>query len=156
MITPWQRIVDVALTDLTSRKPRPTTEPLPQESPEAARAREQAERAAALDRTRKAGEHELLRLRWIMGLSIVSWIGALVVSVLMPVTGIGARIVLGAGWLSLIGAMITSLVAQLRISEALNRTDQEGGMTLPTSAAGGISPSLIVVGLGLVIVATVL
>ena len=146
MLAPWQRIVDVALTDLTGRKAETVAEPPSQESPEATLARERAERAAARDRLRTAGERELLRLRWIMGLSIVSWIAALVVSVMMPVTGTGARIVLGAGWLSLIGAMITSLIAQLRVSEALTKIDEVDSVAgrVPSGAAGGMSPSLIV------------
>ncbi len=160
MIVPWLRIIDAALGGLGEVRRRNAER---NSAVDEARRREleverqRAERALKIEMLRQAGDREIGRLRLIAGLSIVSWIGALIVSVTLSGTGTLDRVMVGAGWISLIAAVVTALVAQLRVSEALNRIDDEH-MTfkdLSSGLPGMLSPWLIVLGLTLVGLATV-
>lgn len=127
MLVPWLRIIDAALgLKAAARSASDRTADESRRIDQIELERQLAERALKIELLRQAGDREIGRLRLVAGLSIVSWIGAVIVSVVLARTDIAARILIGAGWLALIAAVIMALVAQLRVSEALNRIGDEG------------------------------
>jgi hypothetical protein len=115
--------------------------------------RERAERALRLELQRQAGDREIGRLRLIAGVALASWIGTFVLSVRL--TGLGARVSLGFGWLFLLGAIAASFVAQARVAsavDALASGDDRGGPI----RAGAVALGLMICGLVLVGVAALI
>jgi hypothetical protein len=113
--------------------------------------RERAERALRLELRRQAGDREIGRLRLLAGAAIASWIGTLFFSARLMGGGVGARAMLGGGWLLLLLAFALAFAAQSRVTDALNRSEEPTGHP---DLAGGLSGELsvwfIVAGLGLV------
>jgi hypothetical protein len=113
--------------------------------------RERAERALRLELRRQAGEREIGRLRLLAGAAIASWIGTLFFSARLMGGSIGARAMLGGGWLLLLLAFALAFAGQSRVSDALNRSDEPTGhRDLAGGLSGELSVWFIVVGLGLV------
>ena len=154
MIVPWLRIINAALGlgEVQRRKAERSGVVDDARRLEIEAERQRAERALKIELLRQAGDREIGRLRLVAGLSIVSWLGALIVSVSLTGTGVADRVMVGAGWISLIAAVITALVAQMRVSDALKKIGDEQMKfeDLSSGLPGMLSPWLIVLGLSLV------
>jgi hypothetical protein len=113
--------------------------------------RQRAERMLRLELARQAGERELSRLRLLAGVAAVSWLGTLFLAVRVADGGVGARVVLGGGWLFLLGALATSFAAQSRVAAALGRAAESSSPSrmFEPGLAGAAAPWLIVAGLAL-------
>ncbi len=114
--------------------------------------RQRAERVLRLERLRQAGDRELGRLRLVAGVAVASVIATLFLSTRLTGAHLGVRLALGGGWVLLLAALASALLAQSRVADALSRVDDangEGGV-LRSGAAGRLSPWLIVIGLALV------
>jgi hypothetical protein len=76
-----------------------------------------AEEAMRLELRRQAADRELGRLRLLAGIALVGWIASvLVLGVRLADASTGARVVLGGGWLLLLGALGSAFTAQGRVS----------------------------------------
>jgi hypothetical protein len=125
------------------------------EREQAERERVRAERLLRLELWRQAGDREIGRLRLLAGLAVGSWVGTLLFTTRLLDGTMGARAMLGAGWLLLLAALALSFSAQSRISDALARIDEVGALSarhedLKAGALGTLVPWLIVSGLGLI------
>jgi hypothetical protein len=76
--------------------------------------RRRAEEALRVELRRQAIDRELARLRLIAGTALVGWIASIAVLFIHP-SGVASRIVLGAGWLLLLGALGAAFHAQGRV-----------------------------------------
>ena len=86
--------------------------------------RVRAERMLKIELLRQAGDREIGRLRLMAFVSIGSWIGTLLLATRLVDGPPGARAMLGAGWLLLLGALSLSFAVQTRIGRALARVDE--------------------------------
>ena len=87
-----------------------------------------AEEALRLELRRQAIDRELARLRLLTGTALVGFIASIVV-LFVHHSGVPSRIVLGAGWLLLLGALGAAFNAQGRVNA--ERADQEDAGALP-------------------------
>jgi len=110
--------------------------------------RERADRALKLELLRQAGEREIGRLRLVAGVAFVSLIGALFFLLRLGGGALGARVVVGFGWLLLLASLAVSFVAQSSVSGALARIDEVSSRD--QSVAGSIAAWLLVAGLAAV------
>ena len=117
-----------------------------------------AERALKLELRRQAGDREIGRLRFIAGVTVVSWIGTLLVTPRLVGGPPSARVALGAGWLLLLTALGAALVAQSRIGDTLGRISLRNSLDddLSSGVVGALAPWLMVGGLALVGLAVLL
>ena len=122
------------------------------------RERAQAERLLKLELMRQAGDREIGRLRLMAGVALGSCVGALVVSIRLIGGPIGARTLVGAGWVLLLVALSLSFTAQARVGRALTRLDETALRhdDVATGTAGGFVPWLIVAGLAVIGVAVLM
>jgi len=113
--------------------------------------RRRAERALKLELLRQSGDREIARLRLLSGVAAASWIVALVVAmrVVTAATPAGPRMLIGAGWLFLLGALALAFLGQSSVARVLRRAadDPSGAPELVLSQAGDVIPWLIVAGL---------
>jgi hypothetical protein len=111
-----------------------------------------AERLLKLELQRQAGDREIGRLRLMAGVAVVCWIGTLLFSARLAGGPPGTRVMLGAGWLLLLLALLLSFAAQARVGRALVRIDEPAARhdDLTAGAAGAVVPGLIVVGLAVI------
>jgi hypothetical protein len=89
------------------------------------------------------------------GVAIGSWIGTLFFSARLIGGPMGARIMVGAGWLLLLLALSLSFGAQARVGRALAVVDETPVITarhgdLTAGVAGALVPWMIVIGLALI------
>ena len=102
--------------------------------------RRRAEEALRLELRRQTVDRELSRLRLLGGTALVGWIASVVVfSVHAGAASMAARVVMGAGWMLLLGALATAFTAQGRISERLfdkSQSIQPGAAALWLLIAG--------------------
>jgi hypothetical protein len=96
--------------------------------------RRRAEEALRQELRRQAADRELARLRLLAGVSLVGWIA----SVGMFAAGFAgasmlARVLLGMGWLLLLGALGTAFSAQARVSGSVPEGDRP--LTTPLAQA---------------------
>jgi len=117
--------------------------------------RRRAQRALKLELMRQAGDREIGRLRLMAGIAFASWLGTLVFSARLIGGTVGTRVMLGAGWLFLLGALSLSFAAQSNVGRALTRIDEGNArvddlMSGASGAAGALVPWLIVVGLAVI------
>lgn len=114
--------------------------------------RQRAERALKLELLRQAGDREIDRLRLIAGVAAAAWIGTLFFAARLIGGGVGARVVLAAGWLLLLVALALAFLAQSRVSAGLARIDaaMTGGRDLSSGISGALAPWFVVAGLALV------
>lgn len=117
--------------------------------------RQHAERMLKLELLRQAGDREIGRLRLVAGVAVATWIGALLFSARLLDAGVGARAMLGGGWMLLIAALGFAFAGQARVSAGLGRLDgpMPGGTELSSGAAGAVAPWLLVGGLAFIGVA---
>ena len=120
--------------------------------------RQRAELVLRIELRRQAGDREIGRLRLVAGVAVASWIATLVVSTRLIGAGLGARLALGGGWVLLLVALASALVAQSRVADALGQVGEANGgpEVLRPVTAGRLSPWLIVIGLALVGVAALI
>lgn len=114
--------------------------------------RVRAERLFKIERLRQAGDREIARLRLMAGVATWAWIGTLLLATRLIGGPIGARIMLGAGWLLLLAALALSFAAQSRVGRALARFEDPIGRhdDLDGGAAGAFVPWLILCGLAVI------
>jgi hypothetical protein len=98
--------------------------------------RRRAEEMLRLELRRQAVDRELARLRLLAGTALIGWIASIAVLFIHP-SGTPSRIVLGIGWLMLLGALGAAFSAQGRIN-----TDKAGSGDL-----GALPLWLIIAGL---------
>jgi hypothetical protein len=130
------------------------------EHEQAAAERERAERALRLELQRQAGDREIGRLRLLGGVAVASWIGTLFFSSRLIGGGVGARVMLGGGWLLLLAALATAFTAQSKVAAALDALARDEGAgpsrSISAGAAGALALWLIVGGLALIGVAVLI
>ena len=90
--------------------------------------RRRAEEALRLELRRQAIDRELARLRLLAGTALVGFIASIVI-LFIHQSGVPSRIVLGAGWLLLLGALGAAFNAQARVNA--ERADQVDAGALP-------------------------
>jgi hypothetical protein len=116
--------------------------------------RARAERALRLELQRQAADREIGRLRLLAGVAVATWIGTLFFSSRLIGGAIGARVMLGAGWLLLLGSLAMALTAQSRVAASLDAFSRDEGAvpgrSVSSGAGGALAPWLIVAGLALV------
>jgi hypothetical protein len=100
--------------------------------------RVRAERALKLELLRQAADREVGRLRLIAGIAVAAWIGTLFFSARLINAGVGPRMMLGLGWILMLGAIGASFAAQSQVADALER------QATATSPAGQLAPWLII------------
>jgi hypothetical protein len=164
MALPWlgliDTLIDVTNLVLTKKSSRPSDGPDPPasarrielEREQAEREQLRADRLLKLELLRQAGDREIGRLRLMAGLAVVSWIGTLFFSTRLAGGPMGARVMLGAGWLLLLAALSLSFTAQARVGRALARIDQPAAHhdDVTAGTAGAVVPGLIVMGLAVI------
>jgi hypothetical protein len=84
-------------------------------------------------------DREIARLRLLAGTALVGWIASIAVLFVHP-AGVPSRVVLGVGWLALLGALGTAFNAQGRVNA--ESIDKPGG-----ADAGALPLWLLIVGL---------
>jgi len=116
------------------------------------------ERALRLELQRQAGDREIGRLRLLAGVAVVSWLGTLLPASRLVGASLGARLVLGGGWLLLLAAIAASFSAQSRVAGALTRVDDGAarGGAITSGVSGALTLWLIVFGLAMVAVAVLI
>jgi hypothetical protein len=115
--------------------------------------RRRAEEALRLELIRQAGDRALSRIRSIGALAILIWAVSVVFVMRFPDGLAGAgRIVLGAGWLSLLGATAASFAAHAQLSRwvAAAPLSQARPDTVPEGGVSAAAPWLLLGGLALV------
>lgn len=88
--------------------------------------RRRAEEALRMELRRQAIDRELARLRLLAGTALIGFIASIVVLFVHP-SGVASRIVLGLGWLLLLGALGAAFSAQGRV----NKSENVDGDVLP-------------------------
>jgi hypothetical protein len=82
--------------------------------------RRRAEEAMRLELRRQAADRELTRLRMLVAMALVAWIASVAIFVAgLAEASLPARIVTGAGWLCLLGAMAVGFSAQGNVAEEI-------------------------------------
>jgi hypothetical protein len=114
--------------------------------------RTRAERMLKLDLLRQAGDREIARLRLLATVAGGSWIGTLLFSDGLVGGPLAARVMLGVGWVLLLGALSCSFAAQSRVGRALGRLDEPATRheDLSAGTVGAVVPWLIVGGLAVI------
>jgi hypothetical protein len=124
------------------------------EREEAAAERARAERALRLELQRQAADREIGRLRLLAGVAATAWIGTLFFSSRLIGGAIGARVMLGCGWLLLLAALAVAFTAQSRVAASLDASSRDevaaSGRSISPVAGGAVAPWLIVAGLALI------
>jgi hypothetical protein len=108
--------------------------------------RRRAEEAMRLELRRQAADRELGRLRMLAATALVGWIASvLVLGVRLDTASTLARVILGCGWLLLLGALAAAFTAQGRVSAHVPESN-----TLLDPGPGAVAALwLLVAGLGL-------
>jgi hypothetical protein len=85
--------------------------------------RRRAEEALRLELRRQTIDREIGRLRLLAGTALIGWIASIAV-LFVHQGGVPSRVVLGAGWLLLLGALGTAFTAQGRVNAEYLDTPQ--------------------------------
>jgi hypothetical protein len=118
--------------------------------------RQRVERALKLDLLRQAGDREIGRLRLMAGIAAASLIGTLVffgqvVSTLFAALRPGTRLMLVAGWILILVALVLSYSGQARVALTLAQVSEPSGRERPSAGmVGALVPWFIALGLVLV------
>src|SRR5206468_178554 len=114
-----------------------------------------AERTLRLELLRQAGEREIGRLRLVAGVAVASWLGTLLFSTRLVAGGAGPKAAVAGGWLLLIGALAAAFLAQSRVAQALDNSDDSIARTgaVASGLPGTLAPWLVVAGLAAIGVA---
>jgi hypothetical protein len=93
--------------------------------------RRRAEEALRMELRRHAIDRELARLRLLAGTALVGWIASIVVLFVHP-SDVASRVVLGVGWLFLLGSLGAAFTAQGRVNmQPSDRTERVDAGALP-------------------------
>lgn len=92
--------------------------------------RRRAEEALRFELRRQAIDREVARLRLLAGTALVGWIAAIAVLFVHP-SSVPSRIVLGIGWLLLLGALGTAFNAQGRVNTHVDKAANFDAGALP-------------------------
>ena len=93
--------------------------------------RRRAEEALRMELRRQAIDRELARLRLLAGAALVGWIASIVVLFIHP-SGTASRVVVGVGWLLLLGSLGAAFHAQGRVNvHPSDRTERVDAGALP-------------------------
>lgn len=107
--------------------------------------RRRAEEAMRMELRRQHADREIVRLRLLASVAMVGWIASvLILGWRLPLAGIAARSVLGAGWLCL----LVALGAVFHLMGRVAREAQEAN-TSPSAAATSLPTWLLMLGLAL-------
>ena len=112
--------------------------------------RRRAERALQLELLRQAADREIGRLRLVAGSALASWIGTLFFSTRLMGGSAAPKVLLGVGWLLLLGAIAAAFSAQSSVARAMQWVGDDPPNVSPNAvrtAAGGLAPWLIIGGL---------
>jgi hypothetical protein len=115
--------------------------------------RQRAERALQLERQRQAGDREIGRLRLLAGVAVAAWVATIATLAwsARPIGGsVAARVLLGFGWLFLLGAIAASFIAQSRAAaavDALANGDDSRHGAIRSGASGAFALWLMIGGL---------
>jgi hypothetical protein len=123
--------------------------------------RQRAERTLQLELLRQAGDREIGRLRLLAGVAGTAWIATLATLASARAIGgsVGPRVVLGFGWLFLLGAIAASFIAQSRVAaavEALADGHDSLRLAIRSGASGALALWLLICGLVLVGIAALI
>jgi hypothetical protein len=97
--------------------------------------RRRAEEALRLELRRQTIDREVARLRLLAGTALAGWIASIAVLFLHP-SGVPSRIILGLGWLLLLGALGAAFNAQGRVSVQKAENFDAGALPLWLMIAG--------------------
>jgi hypothetical protein len=115
--------------------------------------RRRAEEAMRLELRRQAADRELGRLRLLAGTALVGWIASLfVLGLRLETASTIARVVLGGGWLMLLGALASAFTAQGRVSAYV----PEGSRPVDAGPGAAAALWLLVGGLALAAVSVLI
>ena len=93
--------------------------------------RHRAEEALRLELRRQTVDREIGRLRLLAGTALVGWIAAVAV-LFVHQASVPSRVVLGVGWLLLLGALGTAFAAQGRVNaEGIDKPEGADAGALP-------------------------
>jgi hypothetical protein len=107
--------------------------------------RRRAEEAMRAELRRQAADREVGRLRLLAGTALVGWIASVVMLVArIDSASTVSRMVIGAGWLMLLGALGAAFAAQGRVGASAS-----DGNTLDNDRAGAAALWLLLAGLAL-------
>jgi hypothetical protein len=95
--------------------------------------RRRAELALQLEMTRQAAEREAARLKAVGTLAVIVWLASLLHVTVHPVGYGAARVILGAAWACLTGAIAAAFVAYGRVRDAAARLPSTPGGDMPAS-----------------------
>ena len=115
--------------------------------------RRRAEQALRLELVRQAADRALSRLRAIGSLALLVWVVSVVFAMRFPEGLAGAaRIVLGAGWIGLLGAAAASFAAHARVSRWVGAAhlDRAAPESVPENGPAAAAPWLALGGAALV------
>jgi hypothetical protein len=106
-----------------------------------------AERALQLEMLRQAGDREMGRLRLITGVALVSWLSTLLLA--RGAATLWPRLAFGLGWILLLAALATGLVAQSRVARVTARVDDRFMIddVIEAGSLAAAAPRLLVGGL---------
>jgi hypothetical protein len=125
------------------------------------------ERALRLELARQAADRELGQLRLLAGVAVASWLGTLFLSTSLAEGPMAARLLLGLGWMLLLGALAAAFAGRNLVNQALDRlvsaevpdsrSKRTGTIQLsdrsadlgpsPSGLAGAAAPWLVLAGL---------
>jgi hypothetical protein len=97
--------------------------------------RRRAEEMLRLELRRQTIDREIARLRMLAGTAVIGWIASIAVLFVHP-SGTPSRIVLGIGWLLLLGALGAAFSAQGRINTDTSPSGNPGALPLWLMIAG--------------------
>jgi len=112
--------------------------------------RQRAERALRLELVRQAGERELGRLRLLAGIAVVSWLSTLFLWSRVADAAVAGRILMGVGWVALLGALVAALQGMAAVGKTLTqmtRLADPDPEAVSVAPGGGAATWLIVAGL---------
>ena len=107
--------------------------------------RQRAELERKLELERQAGDREIGRLRLLAGVAAAGWLGTLLLVTLHGhAMGVGARVVLGFGWILLLAALAASFAGQANVANTLAAIARGEARATRRGISSGISGILTV------------
>jgi hypothetical protein len=107
--------------------------------------RQRAELERKLELQRQAGDREIGRLRLLAGVAAAGWLGTLLLVTLHGhAMGVGARIMLGFGWILLLAALAASFTGQANVANTLAAIARGEARATRRGISSGISGILTV------------
>ena len=112
--------------------------------------RRRAEEALRLELRRQAIDREVGRLRLLAGAALVGWIASIVMfAVRAASTSTGARVMVAAGWLLLLGALAAAFTAQSKVGAGMAEERASASSAAATASLWMLVAGLAVTALSL-------